>query len=355
MRDLILTLAMWIFGAGLARPASAALWLQRPLVTPEGIQYVTRLGGDSLEETLVALGAPHPMQAPGAREPFEANAAVLAGITIAGVKLEPAEACAIRLDVSKASGVALLPPFQGRLEAGKVLGELLEVMGAVLDGRGRGKATGARCKVELIGLAANPELAAKKWGDALPQHDERPDRALGFVELDGTVQRNLDLALYEKPSRDAPIVSHVRDAAALTTAEYGYEKRGILVAGEDNGWLKIGHEAGTGWLPPERSGAYVKLFDVLKNGLAFMQASWDGSLYEEPAGKLASVDGALPSETSVEVVEERWVGGEWWLKVEVLNANPCQASGDVKTIRSGWNKGHDSDGMSVVGIYARGC
>lgn len=355
MRDLTLTLAIGILGAGLAESASAAQWLQRPLVTPEGIQYVTRIGGDSPEEALVALGAPHPMQAPGSREAFEANAVVLAGIAIAGVRLEPAEACAIRIDVTKARGVALLPPFQGRLEAGKVLGELLEVMGAMLESGGRGKAAASRCKVELIGLGSNPELTARKWSDALPQHDERPDRALGFVELEGTVQRNLDLALYEKPSREAPIVGRVRDAAALMTAEYGYEKRGLLVAGEDNGWFKIAHEAGTGWLPPERSGAYVKLFDVLKDGLAFLHASWDGSLYDEPAGKVVSVDGALPSETSVDVVEERWVDGQWWLKVDVLNANPCQASGDVKTIRSGWIRGHDAEGMSVVGIYARGC
>jgi hypothetical protein len=102
----------------------------------------------------------------------------------------------------------------------------------------------------------------------------------------------------------------------------------------------------------------MSLGELVVNRLNWLTDAWDTKVHAEPS--LSATATAVPvraggrREYPANVLEQRGADGTLWLRVEVLDASPCEG-GTPKAIGSGWIRAWGAGGRPAAWFHARGC
>ena len=208
---------------------------------------------------------------------------------------------------------------------------------------------------------------ARAGTDALYERWPLPGPMIGLVEVpalfacegcDGEPQAGATVALREAPDAAARVVARI-DADRTAAAEYSYETAGAIVLERRDGWFRIAHRDGSGWIGPADARAWFPLDSLLRPDWAHATADWDGMLAASPGGRRAERRIATPDdEPELEIVDRRTIAGVLWLEVRVVAGNSCEEGTpvqDLPTVARGWLTAVSSSGRPAVWFHSRGC
>lgn len=143
--------------------------------------------------------------------------------------------------------------------------------------------------------------------------------------------------------------------------EFDYEAPAALAYGESDGWVRVAvreaDERRYGWVPPEHRGPLHRLTDLLKNGLAYLTAEWDGRLRDGPSAasafaEIGRVDAERPDVNVLRALEAE---GVTWLQVELLEPGRCSRASPPPVRATGWVPALAPGGRPNAWFYSRGC
>jgi hypothetical protein len=170
--------------------------------------------------------------------------------------------------------------------------------------------------------------------------------------------------LFAAPNDTSDVSVVVRDRRELESREHGYEQISAVVysreANSGGGfWYQVRFigEGGPSfaWLNQTAAGTYRMVQELVRSGLAFLTADWDGRLFEAPStGSPAQFFPDLDQRQGVRVIDSYQRGGEalWYLLAIVRGT--CDV-GPIEVIATGWVPAHSSSGGDTVWYHSRGC
>lgn len=144
--------------------------------------------------------------------------------------------------------------------------------------------------------------------------------------------------------------------------EYNYEMAGALVyERQGENWYKIKRHDEFFWVQGSDQYEYLPYPDILYRRLAFLitrtdipvirnapDITLDGQVVTHPAIRKNY------SEVPIEILETRKIGGQSWVKVNMLENHICLS--DTKTIlQTGWIPAYDDENNRNFWYYPRGC
>lgn len=209
----------------------------------------------------------------------------------------------------------------------------------------------------LIGLLTLPQV----FGDG-PCERFTPAPIPVFERVNGASVGEIRVRTYwtfTDPGSCEGLVVHARlgahPPAPLPTLEYGYETPAAIVVERQGEWFKLATGHGVGWIRANASNRYYPYDELVRDGLSYLTADWDGELHASPGGRRVSRP-ALTPETGVDVLDRRRVAGELWLLVQTGRAE-CAPAPDAlpPVIVKGWIRAHGHRRAPAVWFYSRGC
>jgi hypothetical protein len=204
-----------------------------------------------------------------------------------------------------------------------------------------------------------------------PQSSERVEPIIGILEVSGLLGSFSEglwegpsgdsIAIYAQPSTVGKISARIPDTSRVKKLEYGYESLGVVTLERTRDWFRVQLEpAGTGWIQPSDHQTFHPLENLLRNGLTYLTAAWDGVIYESPthtstkSAIQATWRQRLGAEISVETLESRKIDGELWFRIDLLQESMCSGS-EPQAFASGWVPAHSPSGQATIWFWSRGC
>jgi hypothetical protein len=175
---------------------------------------------------------------------------------------------------------------------------------------------------------------------------------IGIVRLDSWCRDALSIDSVRIISR---IGRRTRD---LPTREIAYEAPAAMVIAEAaDGWLRLRlDDSAAAWTMVRDSSAYRPIEALVREGLAYLTADWDGRLASAPDAPLLSpMLGGPIDGRPVTVRDVRQLGGVTWVRVDVLVRSACEDGGTPAVVASGWLPLHTATGAPTVWFHSRGC
>jgi hypothetical protein len=223
-------------------------------------------------------------------------------------------------------------------------------------------------KFVLSALEAR-RIAAQSPGAAmLPVPGDPKAELIGLLEIPGVLDPGEEavgtpfpprtVPLYSDPADEKP-VAQLRSAGEVVTREYGYEAAGAVVVQRRPGWLRISlPKKRSAWLREQDAGKFYPVAELLVNRLAYLNENWDGWVWPSPGAghPIESPVARRPGrkEYPVNIVGSELIGGSLFLRVEVLDGDPCEG-GEVKVQLGGWIPAYTPAGKLTAWFYSRGC
>jgi len=143
----------------------------------------------------------------------------------------------------------------------------------------------------------------------------------------------------------------------LPTLEFSYENPGAIVLKREGQWFEIALNEGYAWVRVQDGARYLPVEQLFKGALTYLR--WQS---QQPLLKSTNRDEAIWSPSSnirsnlpVEVLGFREVSGLLWVRVRLLDVEPCTEESTNVIPVTGWLPFHDASGMPVIWFYSRGC
>ena len=193
-----------------------------------------------------------------------------------------------------------------------------------------------------------------------------PGPILGIVEIpemffidpnSGQYAPRAALTLYTRPHSESKVVALISSIQAVDEAEYGYEEKGALVYGRENGYFLIRTSRGVGWLSPHDAGRFHAIETLIKRDLTDLTDAWDGFVHAAPrSANRTRVPQRRPyGSEDVRVKGLQTVDGKLWAEVDVISHSFCESDKPVTVKASGWIPVHDETGAPTIWFASRGC
>ncbi len=154
------------------------------------------------------------------------------------------------------------------------------------------------------------------------------------------------------------IYSPVKRVEKLPTLEFSYEQLGAIVVEHEGKWFKIALEHDFVWVHIQDDGRYLPINQIFKDSLTYLRWQNQQSLLETPDMDkvLWQPDPHMQRDLPVDVLDFREIAGQkTWVKVKLLDVEPCSEEKTHVPPVTGWLPLYDKDGMPVVWFYSRGC
>ena len=193
-----------------------------------------------------------------------------------------------------------------------------------------------------------------------------PGPVLGIVEIPemffidqqtGVYAPRAALTLYTSSNSESKVAAVISSPEAVDEAEYGYEEKGALVYGRENGYFLIRTARGVAWLSPHNAGRFHSIETLIKRSLTYLTDAWDGFVHAAPrSANRTRVPQPRPyGSESVRVKDLRTVDGKLWVEVDVISHSFCESDKPATVKASGWITAHDETGAPRVWFSSRGC
>jgi hypothetical protein len=170
------------------------------------------------------------------------------------------------------------------------------------------------------------------------------------------------VALRAKATTSVPVAALAATLEELEMAEVDYDVMGAMAYGIEHDWYRVKRDGELLWLPPEAAGPFHPFPDLLVESLSYLDAAWDGVLYDTPRGDAprqhidpawrAAMGGAIDVD-----VRGLWVtDGVPWVLLDVIWPPPCGDGEDMPApVATGWVPAYAVGGAPNVWYYSRGC
>jgi hypothetical protein len=221
-------------------------------------------------------------------------------------------------------------------------------------------------------ISQAPAAAAPPSGPRLPLPGDPNAELIGLLELPSIL--NLDepgsssppprlppqaIPVYSMPDASSAEVGRILKPADVSTREFDYERKAVVVRERRAGWYRIALAGGKlGWLRAEVVGPFHPFAEMIVNRLSYLTAAWDGYVWPEPGAGYPIEHTPWRSserqEQPAEVLSTEDIGGTLWLQVRVLSASPCEG-GTPKVLLGGWIPAYTPEGRVTTWFYPRGC
>src|SRR5690606_30133939 len=117
--------------------------------------------------------------------------------------------------------------------------------------------------------------------------------------------------------------------------EHGYEmKSAAAFSTTSSEWFVIEVDGVRGWLAPKNAGTFRKYENIIESGRSYLNAYWDGRLWDQPAGgtfqeRTVKEGGNNPWQNPiarVKLLQAKEIDGKLWFEVQLYQALECASS-----------------------------
>jgi hypothetical protein len=239
----------------------------------------------------------------------------------------------------------------------------------------------------VVVLTALAALGLTAFIDAQPQPNfavsggltrERVIGLLNLSEIVGPECASPDtpasIALFAAPSRSRPAVGTlylnspcelaIRIAGGISgevlpTDESDYERPAAIVYERNGRWYRIARQRGSAWIEHSDAHDFLPYPQILETRLTYLTRQWNGRLWATPGvGAGTPIAPAwmpyVERTISVDVIEQRRVSAETWIRVRLRTETCGQSLTDV-TATSGWVRAYQDTGTPTIWFSSRGC
>jgi hypothetical protein len=144
----------------------------------------------------------------------------------------------------------------------------------------------------------------------------------------------------------------------VVTREAGYEQPAAVVRERRGRWFRISLTHGREVWVETSEDAFKPVSELLVNRLTYLNQHWDGMVWPEPGAgypqKSARKLTTGRQEVPVKITASEVIGDSLWLRIEVLDRDPC-GDGEAKTTDAGWVSAYTAGGKLVDWFHSRGC
>lgn len=222
-------------------------------------------------------------------------------------------------------------------------------------------APGAAAQDRVLGLLALPQVfgsgeCAAFEPEEIPLYAQVNDaKPIASIHVD----QNWSFAPHGGCEGLKVSVHRGEDRQDLPTLEFDYERPGVIVLDQRDGWFKIRVEKGSAWLKASPADHFMSLADLFEEfiGVTAITKSFSGRLVDAPGRPATNANPRIDGAHPVQVAEVRSVFGQAWAHVEVFNHSICSAAenGPPDVIARGWMPLHAADGEPTIWFSSRGC
>lgn len=235
----------------------------------------------------------------------------------------------------------------------------------------------------LLTLGPLNAHAQSDWWDVL---NKTPERLIGLLDLDNIVRGGCGPApdrdterVYGAPSQNGPSVGtlhwhevpdrgcHLMIERAggikelVPTLESGYEIPAAIVYERRGSWFRIRLEKGSAWISRDDVSEFLPYPELVRTKLPYVLQGWDGTLRTTPgvSSKVTPLTAGwrelLERGPSIRLVDTRRVGGELWLRIELITDERCGQKLEGMTPVGGWIPAYQASRAPTVWFSSRGC
>lgn len=153
------------------------------------------------------------------------------------------------------------------------------------------------------------------------------------------------------------LVDPRQDQFQLPTLEYSYEQSGAIVLERQGQWFKIVHGGGQAWMNIVEDARYLSIERLLKENLVYLRNNTRRQLLQSPNQD----DVVLTSKSNiekthpVEVLEIAEIEKKLWIRIKMLERDPCTNEQLDFSLSEGWVPFHDENDLPVIWYHSRGC
>ncbi|MFC1532758.1 hypothetical protein ACFL7M_05275 [Thermodesulfobacteriota bacterium] len=143
----------------------------------------------------------------------------------------------------------------------------------------------------------------------------------------------------------------------LPTLEFSYENHGAIVLKREGQWFEIALNEGYAWVRVQDGERYLPVEQLLKGALTYLRRQSQLPLLKDldQGEAIWSPSPNVRSNLPVEVLGFKEVSGQLWVRVRLLEIEPCSGKSTNVIPVTGWLPFHDASGMPVIWFYSRGC
>ena len=143
----------------------------------------------------------------------------------------------------------------------------------------------------------------------------------------------------------------------LPTLEFSYENPGAIVLKREEHWFKIALSESYAWVRIQDDSRYLTVERLLKDSLTYFRGQSQLALLKSPGRGEAiwSPSSDFKRKLPVEALSFKNVSGQLWVKVRLLEVDPCSEESTNVVPATGWLPFHDESGSPVIWFYSRGC
>lgn len=219
--------------------------------------------------------------------------------------------------------------------------------------------TVAHGQEQVLGLLTLPSVFGEAPCDHASPHEVRLYAAPASGHAVGSIKVDSPWTFHAGGGCDGLTVNVHRTGRPhvdpLPTREFDYENPAAIVIDRQDHWYKIRLADGSAWLQAPKRSSFLGLDRLFTDRLTYLTEEWDGRLAAAAGGPLRGDTRRDLSERSVRVREVRRTASGFWIHVAVLEASPCESSGDPRVASEGWVPAHAVSGELTVWFYSRGC
>lgn len=143
----------------------------------------------------------------------------------------------------------------------------------------------------------------------------------------------------------------------LPMLEFSYEQLGAIVLEKQGRWFKIKHSGGQAWMNSVKESRFLSIERLLKESLAYLRKNMRRPLLQSPnnGSEALTEKNIIKKAHPVEVLEVAEIEKKLWLRVKMLDKDPCTNEQSDISLSEGWVPFHDENGVPVVWYHSRGC
>ncbi|HET9468640.1 MAG TPA: hypothetical protein VFO48_09520 [Vicinamibacterales bacterium] len=231
-----------------------------------------------------------------------------------------------------------------------------------------------------IGVA--PAQAQTDWWDVL---NNTPERLIGLLDLEDIVQGGCGSAagratarVFGTPSENGPSIGTlywhevpnvecdlmIERAGGVKelvpTLESGYDIPAAIVFEQRGSWFRIRLAKGSAWIRRDVRD-FLPYPDTVRERLSYVSYEWDGILRETPraSGRVVPLTAGwkelLNCAPGIKILDQRRIGREIWLHIELITDARCGDPLEGLTPVSGWIPAYKPNRAPTVWFSSRGC
>jgi hypothetical protein len=225
--------------------------------------------------------------------------------------------------------------------------------------------------------------ARNDWWDVL---NKAPERLIGLLDLDAIVRGGCGPAperatarVYAAPSENGPSVGTLywhevpnvecdlmieRPGGIkelVPTLESGYEIPAVIVYERRGSWFRIRLEKDSAWIRRDDVTEFLPYPELLREKMAYVIQGWNGTLRATPgvSSKVTLLTAGwkemVQRSPSIRLLDTRRLGGELWLRIELITDEICGPDLTGMTPVRGWIPAYHTSRAPTLWFASRGC